>query len=500
MRSALPLLAGIGCALVACSPGYSVDDDRGVGSETGLYDGDGDAEVRSDALVLNVFPGTTDAGTPLLPRSFTLQAGANSEVLLSPSIDWSGVVTGVQTAPWAAPELPGASGPISASVRVWKPGTVQDRHTSTNETTGQFALTLVPDNDYRVAIVPDSVDAPFLSMPADLFATESTNIELGSGTAVYGSVRFSTGAAIASASVYAVDDSGVAGPPALTDAQGNYQLRVTEGRHRVVSIGRDNGRDPTVRSAWVDVPSYGAAVDFTYAPLSLVTVGGRIVNEFGDATENVTVRLRSVALDGFNADATHQQEVRTNAQGIFDTRVVPGVWEVDVLGEQGQAFSPVALGELEVADTLDVGTVYLPALRSVQGRVTDPSGLAVPDVSVRATEIGFAARTWTTSTDTMGLFDMQLPDVPMEFVLVPPATRLDVALTRVGAEPGPQGNIALTLASGVTVGGTVLWDDSGRGRPLAGAVVEIRDVDDRLWAVGATDGEGRWSLAVDPER
>src|SRR5690606_1982072 len=91
----------------------------------------------------------------LLPQTFEWsEDDTDIDMVLRRPVVLQGEITAYEVGPLArSTPLPGAEVPLQGSVTVRREGTVQSRTVTTSES-GAFALSIVPGDGYRIAVVP----------------------------------------------------------------------------------------------------------------------------------------------------------------------------------------------------------------------------------------------------------------------------------------------------------------------------------------------------------
>ncbi len=498
-------------ALAGCAAEAELSSDRGnVG---GIQDPEEPPVVETSDAVgffrIDVYPSDFalseaarfDSDIELPPQTFEVLAEqSNIDLQLTPPVNVEGLITGWGVTPYAGPDLPGDIINVPAQVRMDQPGSVHGRVTLSDGETGEFAMAVVPGVGYTATVVPQTGDIPFFSELVTLNADLTYDVDLGYGTALWGTVSRADGSPMVGAAVRAQSADGTQGALVHTDEQGRYLLRVLPDlEYRIISLG-DEGLDPVVTTDPFFVGLDGAERNVTYPTVtsSLPIVSGRLAG----GIENATVRLTSLALDGFTEDAHLVRSDRSSEQGLFDIRVAPGTYTAEVLlTDVGQPYTAVDLGVLVVGVGMDLGDISLPGLADITGTVTDELGYQVAGALVQVEELGFGQRSWTTTTNSQGVWSLAVPGTPVAYTVTPPPDRPDLALTV--PEPDPSfietagiDGLDLTMLYGVQLDGNITWDDEGRSRPLQLSVVEVRDQQGNLWALGLTDYDGDFHIQV----
>ncbi len=471
--------------------------------DTAATDGEMPLVARIDVIPPDSL--ASPSGETYLPQTFTADAsGATDDLVLDPPVRFEGTVAAYDTSPYRDAGLPGVGGLLAgALVSVRKAASVQSANDVTSAGSvdaadlGAFHLVLPPDGSYVVSYVPNDPELPFRSAPLALLDDATLAVDLGAGAAVWGTVTDADGAPLVGVAVRAVASDGLEGTAAITDADGDYLLRVEPGAWTIRSEGRSSGRDPVLTES-VTVPAEGRSVDFTYGSLDLVSIGGRVVDDRGQGLTSVRVHLTSNALLGYDG-ASYDVEVLTNRDGNFDTRVLRGDYTVEVVPDRNLELSAASLGDVVVDDAFeDLGETVLPSFAQVLGAVLDGASQPVPGAVVTLREVGYDQRSWSVTAGDSGAFFVMAPRTAVQAWIAPPADRADLANKRIAFEPSSETAPVFVLSEGVLFSGTVLAADAGgTDRPVPFAVVEV--VDDRgdRWAGALTDEDGRYSVRVD---
>lgn len=479
----------------ACSPGTwglegSDDDNRSDTGSDWLNEGDTDA-ATGQSYQLAVYP-TRNGEVGLLPQAFDLQVRSTTDVELelAAPVTLSGNITGYLITPRVT-NLPGTRQPVAAEVGLLSESTVQSRYGAASDD-GDFALSAVPGSVYDLVLIPELAGLPFLHESISLDRDVSIDFDLDSGVALWGRV-LSNGTPLANVRVAAENTSGVRGEPVLTNANGYFELRVLPGMYRVLSLGRDNGRDPAVRGALVEVGSDGARSDIEYASLELFSVGGRAVSGT-NALSGARIRFTSASLDGYAGMAEVSVEAVANTDGNFDTRLVPGVYTIELLPRSDQAAASYTISGVNLEGDTDLGVLTAPGFSSISTTVLDDQGLPVAGASARCTEAQGDQRSYTGSSDSAGVLELSLPTNDVRCLITPPGGSSELAALRVDLDLGETDFPTLQFGRGHTVSGTLVSDS--RGADVSLAIVEVRDPNGTLWGTTVTDSAGRFSLQV----
>lgn len=427
----------------------------------------------------------------LLSQSFgpfeTLQ---DRDLVLSRPIHVQGDVLTYEVTPWRSAELPGYEVDVTSRVTLRKADSVQSYTTLTDEQ-DRFDLTVVPDSSYLLTVVPEDPAVPLLIERWSVNAAREESLELSGGSAVWGVIRDELGDPLAGVAVVLENEDGVESAPATTDANGEYLVRVPEGTWTVIAEGRSHGRDPVLRLEPEPVGAAGLQADLAYGSLHAVAVSGRLLGPEGEELEDLRVRLTSLDLTGYDAGASLTVDVVSADRGNFFAQAIPGMYRVDVLPGDDDAFAPTAF-EVEVSGETDLGEVVLEGLYEWEGVITDPNGAPVDGAIVACTELDFGRRTWSTATGSGGVWELEVPEVPVVWTITPPTTRADLAMTHVQTDDPTR----MSLVSGVEFTGRVLSRPYGEDAPVGYAVLEVIDAAGETRARALTDLEGVYTLRV----
>jgi hypothetical protein len=482
-------------------------------------------DLAPDALGLiriDVFPPaenelTDDRGLPLdlRPATFFVEAAGEQRVELTmrPAVSVAGVVTGMALTPFAAGDLPTVPGPLAgAEIRFDLDSAVQRPRTTTDED-GAFDVFAVPETlDYDLVIVPATADVPMTRRKVQIVgATRTLDVFVEAGVPVWGRVEDDFGRDVPGAKVRLVDEFGTVSAAATTDAQGRYMIAAEKGASYLVLFEGRTAQDPVVRVPSGPIEEYGSEVPLQVGALEVGAVTGRILGPTGRpmADGDVRVRLVALSLDGLEgADAAYDIDVGIE-DGVFTAVVPDGTYRLEVAPQQAEGPAPRVVSDVGVRGAVTrLGDIALEAASARFGWVSDESGAPVGGASVRCTEVGFAGRTWSVSTDPLGQFLLQIPATPMSCATAPPSTRPDLALSRRTLDDAtamdPETAWDLTLRAGSLLSGSLLvledlgleTEDSPRS-PLGGAVLEVRNDAGDLLGIAISDPEGRFQLRID---
>jgi len=468
----------------------------------GQADLDEDAAASGPARVrLDILP-SGESG--YLPQSvvYDLQSEASWERLaglavdLEPSRTLAGRITAFEAAPLSDVGVPGTTtSPFLGRLSVSASEGLARRSVDVED--GTFALELPASADYRLAIQPaDAKLQPFSVIePFDLSESDTEFLlELGFGSPVYGRVVQADGSPAPGVTEVWLEDvrTGLSGPRATTDTEGNYLLRAFEGEYRVAAAGSERSTIPRVSESVTVVSGEASRVDLDLGFVDIVEVGGRVVDTSGRGLYQATIRFTALELD----EAAGQIVVEDDADsdGDFELDLLPGLWQAEVIPpfDSNGSLSPVRLDDIVVGSTgVDLGTLSLPERRVVSGLVEGTDGRSPGVVTVVARELGFDHYVYTAVTDASGRFELTVPSVPVEVAYLP--SRPQQTVTWVEYPQGMNERETVVLSAGLDIQGLV---DSPSG-PAAAALVDIVDADTgRSYGTALTDDEGRFQLRV----
>jgi hypothetical protein len=484
MRTLTPALVALMLA------GCSMRDDAEDAVELGEITPD---ETADFVYEINVYPQRDAADTSaLLPQSFFELAGEATDLTLtmrSPA-QLSGQISGYLVTP-RGPTLPGQAVDVEAEVDLVQESGIQSRFTASSAS-GDYAVSAVPGSVYDLVIRPNDASLPFLHQQLTLEDDVVIDVALDEGVALWGTIADSSGQPIVGSEVAAQNAAGVRGAPTITNESGNYLLRVQPGSYSLVVLGRDTGRDPVLVSTSQSSGDAGQRVDIQYNSLSLVTVGGRVVAG-GRALANARVRFTSESLVGYEGRAAELSvDAVTSGAGNMDTRVIPGIYTVEVFPPSDTSASYVVLESVEISANTDLGTVVSRPFQTFARRVFDPSGEPAANASIRCTELQGDGRSFTTNADVEGAYILSLPLSEVACLITPQGGTSRMAASRIELDLAEEDLPRVTLNVGATVSGVVDAD----GTPTPFALVEVRDSKGSLWGTALTDTQGQFSLQV----
>ncbi len=450
--------------------------------------------VPDEYLRVDVHP--SDRNADLLPESHWVDGwwyeGDTLALSMSTPVRIDGTVTSQRTAGGPVDD-DGRATPVGAAVSAWIDGSIMAATTTSDDITGAYQLSLPPQAGWAVAVVPeDGSNLPFAVYTDQDIAHDRSdwNLELDNGAVVRGVVTDRDGEPMSAVAVRAVHSAtGVAGPAVHTRANGAYTLHLEPDAY---TLEFGDGAIPTTSielEAELDAVQFA---DLQLGSLDTAAASGRVV----DARTNrpaagVALRFWSRGLAD-HPSAAMEIEATTDQAGAYSVDLLPGQWKVDLVAEADQQLTPstdsfyVGMGE----DVLDLGVTELEPYATVQAVVRGPSGDPASGVTVVVSEQAIAGRTFTTTTDLAGSFELSLPATELHVVLTPgdssaAVTHLDLA--------GDDFPAALDLSLGRLLTGRVVHDH----QPVQAALVEVRDGStEQLYATTITDLDGWFEIRL----
>ncbi|MBK7756575.1 MAG: carboxypeptidase regulatory-like domain-containing protein [Deltaproteobacteria bacterium] len=449
-------------------------------------------------LRFDVLPPYNQTDGALLSETFTAQAGEGPIVLeMSTPTRVTGVLTGYDATPQTLIEVPGEVVRVIGRLDAWVPDTIIGDSVVTDDS-GRFDLSLVPNEAYVLAWVPESPsDLPMVVALDQSISGRSMDLSqyLDYGVPFVGRVTDSDGDAVEGLPVALVDpETGVTGVTVLTDSSGRYALRTNPGEW-MVRVGSASVLGVPVQELLVDVPDEGVFVPVEYGDLtSDHLVDGEIVNMAGETVRGVIVRLVSRSLDD-TPDGSLVTEADTSSNGRFSVRVQPGEYDVYLLPAANSGYSPSRLPEPVrfEAGRSDLGVMTLRPQVTATGSLLNSEGLALAGVLVRAKEADFEGNVFETVADDFGKFSLSVSEGELNWTFTPSTVSLAAVthMTLTGQELSEQEFI--TLSEGELVEGRVMWE----GEPIRFASIELGDEDDRMYGRTLTNDAGEFSFRID---
>jgi len=477
---------------IAVSGGIGCSEKGMADADSGYYANGTDSSEGTETLRLDLYPSSATPG--LEPQSFSLDDHDNWEDLrlpVSPTITYAGTVLGYTVAPYT--NVPGESNaPVYAEVRATLDGSIAGASTLTDEE-GRFQINLPAGEGYGIAVIPqDTVDLPFFSEVTDLLEDTAIEHNLDFGVPLYGIVSQNDNALLPeNPDAYLVDDtSGVESAIALLNNNDHFMIRALPGTYTLVVEGDITSFMPRVETAVTIEEGFTSEINVELGELLPIYANGRLVDSTGTVIPNAVVRFYSSSLT--NAEGTVELETETDKYGQFDKQLLPGSWTAEFIPEYDETgtISPLTIDFDVDDDQLDFGDIYLSERTTMEVVVINQRGVAVPNVVLTATELGFNGYSYSGITDEDGLVTLDVPDTSVEISLTPPNSA--AAITRFNLTSPDDVQQELQLSEGDPVSGK-FWSDDGA---IAYALVEIRNNNDELLGRTFTDGTGDFSVRL----
>lgn len=437
----------------------------------------------------------------LLEQSFRgvgASTGWDVSLPLEDAVNIGGTLSGFVVNKTADVSVPGEETRVPGYFEAFVPDTIMSRQVATDDE-GDFRTELVPSEGYTFAWIPDnSIELPFLvTTDEDIHAALDLSVTLDEGLPLYG--RITHGADEEpppyGTVVQAFDpESGIGGPVVLAEPDGDFLLRVYPGDYELVVWHSENPFFPTQRfDVWVQAAD-GFNQDVHYDTLTTQTVYGDVVDEQDSPLSNVLVRITSTDLDG-TPEGELVVETETDGFGSYLARLVSGTYDIEFVPPYESELGPSRVLGFEVLEEGELEPATLASRPLVQGTVVGTDGSPVGGTLVRAMEEAFYGYVYETTANDDGLFVLPVSSGTLMWTFQPPADA-NLATTFVRAEPTAlldSGQVE--LAAGELITGDVSWN----GEAVPFAVLDIRDSANRLFATGATDADGHFSVRVDVE-
>jgi hypothetical protein len=449
-------------------------------------------------LRFDVLPPYNQTDGALLSETFTAQAGEGAIVLeMSTPTRVTGVLTGYDATPQTLIEVPGEVVRVIGRLDAWVPDTIIGASVVSDDN-GRFELSLVPNEAYVLAWVPESPsDLPMVVALDQSISGRTMDLSqyLDYGVPFVGRVTDSDGAPVEGLPVALVEPTtGVTGVTVLTDSNGRYALRTSPGEWRV-RVGSAAVLGVPVQELLVEVPDEGVFVPVQYGDLtSDHLVDGEIVNMDGETVRGVIIRLVSRSLDD-TPDGSLVTEADTSSNGRFSVRVQPGEYDVYLLPAANSGYSPSRLPEPVrfEAGRSDLGVMTLRPQVTASGALQNSEGLPLAGALVRAKEADFEGNVFETVADDFGKFSLSVSEGELNWTFTPSTESL-AAVTHMTLTAQDLMDLeTITLSEGEVVEGRVMWGDE----PVRFGSIELGDQDDRMYGRALTNDAGEFSFRID---
>lgn len=506
------ILLALALAVTGCSQGLDDTEGEALNLDENLVEG----LVRFDVYPPQDSGLADDRGQPLplRPQTFVedLSLGGSAQLLMTPAIQVRGTVEGEALTPWPTAEVPSVQDfLLDAELRFGLEGNIQQPRTETNAD-GEYEVFIVPsDVPYEVAVVPSTPDVPVYTERINIDGGASNvDIFVDAGVPLWGTVSDGDGEPMEGLVVSAIDENGLEGASVTTDVNGRYVLTVGAGQAYTVQFApSDRTILPTVTRRTEVVEGQGLEVPVVFDSTAISGVGGPVFSPSGDlvARDDVRVRLIAEQIDGFEpGEATFEVEVGTD-DGRFATFAPRGSYRVEVAPQDPDGASPLVQEAVRVGSSATtVNDLDLVPKTARVGVVSDDTGQRVGGATVTCTEVGFAERTWSTTSDPAGDFVLSVPLTETTCAIAPPSDRADdLALTQQRLEGDDAfestAEWTLVIATGREITGQILARREARMDapaidPLPASVIEVRDFSGQLLGVGVSDADGEFRVRI----
>lgn len=489
MSSRLTLLTGLAASLLlgACADGANYAMLEGA-----------DDGVPDEYLRVDVHP--SDRNADLLPESHWVDGwwydSDSLELSMRTPVQVQGAITTRQAINGPRLDATGRVVAVGANVAAWIEGSVMAASTTSDATSGAYALELPPQAGWAVAVVPEDGSSLPFSVYTDqdiVHDRPSWDLQLDNGAVVRGSITDEQGEPMADLAVRAVHRAtGVAGPAVRTRANGQYALHLQPDAY-TLEIGDDQGRSiPTTSLELTAVQDEVQLVDLILGALETTPASGRVVDaRTNRPVQGVALRFWSRGLVD-HPSAELELETTTDQAGAYSVDLLPGQWRVELVAQAEQQLTPVADSlSVEAGEgAVDLGVVAMEPYTTVQAVVRQPGGEAAAGVTVMVSEQSISERTFTATTDAAGGFTLSVPATELHVVLTPGDSAAAVTHLDVQGDAFPRG---MELALGRLLTGRVVHDDG----PVQAALVEVRDgTTERLYATTITDIDGNFEIRL----
>ena len=237
------------------------------------------------------------------------------------------------------------------------------------------------------------------------------------GRPVFGVVRGEDGALVPSARLVfsGVVGNGVVNVTTETDTAGSFDLRLPAGRYNVVLVPGPDSDYAVTELSGLDLLAEGDVPD-SLSELRLprkAKVTGLMLNPVGEPIPAAIVEFRLQFLNSAAAAGTQNVSTRTDADGWFEIRVHPGVYEIEAIPGEGSGWARGTTAGVEIGrEGADIDVIASPG-NVAYGQVLGPDAAPLPDVLVEVFRTGGAAPrlVGTGRTDEGGSYVVLVPAI-----------------------------------------------------------------------------------------
>jgi len=366
-----------------------------------------------------------------------------------------------------------------------------------NQKQGDYSVTVIPEpgslptENYTLqvssngAMVVLAKDIPIGEIPAEPYVFSSKSLWYS----ISGTVRDKLGNAIPNVLVVAQDVfSEIDISLATSNNTGKYTMWVSPSTYNlIITPPAESGFAATVISN-VEVTA-DVAIDIVLVPAETITFGGKVVDRDGNPVSSISVYLYSGDIWVYAS---------TNETGRFSMFVSPGSYNLQLYGGFGLDIaslyksSPLNLTE----DTFITMTLQN---RYLSGKVVDPEGKPVPNVSIfirgstSFDDFNGYFEKWTTSNSD-GDFNVAVytsSSISIRASPPPESPLAPVSITNVNVTE--DASITIILPYAITFSGLIVDRD---GSPVPYISVYLYSGD--IWRWASTNETGRFSMFVSP--
>jgi len=442
----------------------------------------------SDVFTSFVVEVTPPGNTAFIERTFGPYAGGyDVELVLAPPVRVTGMVEGRVVQPLSlSTDPPSQIRPVPSEI-VFTRG--PETHYAVADESGNFSVDLPVLDSWSVRAVPRSEGFPTQDL-GEIDLDRRLDILLQRGAPLWGTITREDNALV-EFNVWTTDGTDATTWAHASALTGEYYLNAPIGESHLRVEGDPGRREPTVTWPEVDIPAEGLEFHVDWPDWETAVLSGRLVRSDGAELDRATVRLSGEWPITDDQIASYHVDVTTDRRGRFDVRLPHGVYALEAVPTTDSKWGHIEVSRVEVFQDREMETVEVPGMYPISLGISADSAVA-PASNIACRELD-GTRTWNGVTDETGTWYTELPGVPVQCDVTPPANSKSYALTRVILDPSIKPEWFVALSAGDVFAGRVVGP---MGNPIDLSVIRLYDTMGQSRGSTISAPDGSFSLRV----